>query len=364
MHFNCTTAAVQKKITHIRWAHTSRIFCIIVDPRFCFCIRCNWCIHLFSDHWPSQKAVSSRKSNCFADINGSDHVIMDQEFHGAEVVGNCAGCSPPSVRVMLRYQVDVAAHARWGRRQDAHWRIVPIVRGNGTGSRHDRLDPVKFLHRDMPQSQKGSVSTPGALHKARVLWPSPRCPAGPHHHHIRISALPDPRRNNSSESPTISAINDEECHQDLHGAGYWAGFLRRWGGGVGCESNPPEPRRQKVASDLQRRYRKRLTNISSSASPENIARRTTIVERELWMHAVEDTPRIVTFYFPSSGCLPARAVDAPRRVKTNQVSRICRPFLGFTTELSLPATARRGTFQLFSLLSAACTARRHRAMWS
>ena len=69
--------------------------------------------------------------------------------------------------------------------------VVPLVRGNGNNVKHHlRLDPVRHLNRDMRRGQEGPAPAPGVLHEARVFWPFPWCPAGPHHcckrrvHHV------------------------------------------------------------------------------------------------------------------------------------------------------------------------------------
>lgn len=82
-----------------------------------------------------------------------------------------------------------------------------------------------------------------------------------------ICALLDPRRNRI-EAPKTSATSDEEHRQDLHRAGSQASSAAE-GDGDGGGSNLPEPKRQKVALDLEEWHLKRLGSTSTSASPEN-----------------------------------------------------------------------------------------------
>ncbi|CAN0247882.1 unnamed protein product [Ascophyllum nodosum] len=65
------------------------------------------------------------------------------------------------------------------------------------------------------------------------------------------------------------------------------------GAGGGDGSMPPEPKKQKVSSDLEEMRLKRLakpkaSNASSSPSPVTTVRRSAIIEKEMWMYLAED----------------------------------------------------------------------------
>ena len=179
--------------------------------------------------------------------------------------------------------------------------------------------------------------------------------------HLKTSAIDDVKNvAKTFVGPASSAAGDS----GTGGAGGDGGA----GGGDG--SIPPEPKKQKVSSDLEERRLKRLakskaSNASSSPSPVTTVRRSAIIEKEMRMYLAED-PHLEkkTSRSSSSGCIGASPVPAPRRVKSKQDCRIWRSLLGYTTGLSLPVARRKGTFQLFPSLSAACPARSHPARWS
>ena len=65
------------------------------------------------------------------------------------------------------------------------------------------------------------------------------------------------------------------------------------GAGGGDRSIPPEPKKQKVSSDLEKRRLKRLakskaSNASRSPSSVTTVRRSAIIENEMWMYLAED----------------------------------------------------------------------------
>ena len=205
----------------------------------------------------------------------------------------------------------------------------------------------------------------------------------------RICALLDPRRKDCSAQHLVngnvhlktSAIDDVKNVAKTFvepassaagdgGNGGTSGDGGAGGHGGGHGSIPPEPKKQKVSSDLEERRLKRLakskaSNASSSPSPVTTVKRSAIIEKEMrrtWRKTL--ISRRTTSRSSSSGCVGASQVPAPRRVKSKQACRIWRSLLGYTTGLSLPVARRKGTFQPFPSLSAACAARSHPARWS
>ena len=119
----------------------------------------------------------------------------------------------------------------------------------------------------------------------------------------RICALLDPRRKdcfaehlvNGNAHMKTFAIDDvknvaktfvEPASSAAEGGG-------NGGAGGGDGSMPPEPKKQKVSSDLEEMRLKRLakpkaSNASSSPSPVTTVRRSAIIEKEMWMYLAED----------------------------------------------------------------------------
>ena len=119
----------------------------------------------------------------------------------------------------------------------------------------------------------------------------------------RICALLDSRRKDCSAEHLVngnahmktSAIDDVKnvAKTFVEPASSAAGGGGNGGAGGGDESIPPEPKKQKVSSDLEKMRLKRLaqpkaSNASSSPSPVTTVRRSAIIEKEMWMYLAED----------------------------------------------------------------------------